>query len=55
VVQVFDQGYLMALRPTVEVGVVVLFIGAVSALLLERRRRVRQAEVEPVRQTIAAG
>ncbi len=55
VVQVFDQGYLMALRPTVEVGVVVLFIGAVSAMFLERRRRVQQPEVEPIRQTMAAG
>ncbi len=54
VVQVFDQGYLLALRPTVAVGVVVLFIGAASALLLERRR-LRQPEVEPARQTIAAG
>jgi EmrB/QacA subfamily drug resistance transporter len=53
VVQAFDQGYLLALRPTVGVGVVVLFMGAASALLLERRAR--KPEAESALQTMAAG
>ncbi|HEX6547917.1 MAG TPA: DHA2 family efflux MFS transporter permease subunit [Candidatus Dormibacteraeota bacterium] len=52
VVQVFDNGYLLALRPTVAVGVAVLLAGAASALLLERRWK-RAPEVVPAEREAA--
>ncbi len=48
-VRVFENAYIAAMRPTVALGVVVILLGAFSALFLERSwRRQRAASGEPV-------
>jgi hypothetical protein len=47
--QVFDNSYIAAMRPSVALGVAVVLAGAASALFLERAwRRSRNSNVEPV-------
>jgi hypothetical protein len=50
---VFDNGYVLALRPTVAVAVAVLAVASLSCLFVINRRRSSEEAVKPAKIAVA--